>query len=70
MLTITILDHVTKAMLSKCTPSTTGIMRRSFGSVATKMKNTSGSPLVVCILLVNYFLKSQGKRRMDENLAL
>ena len=52
MSTITILDHVTRAMFSKFTPSTTGTMKRNCGFVATRMENTSGSLLVVCILLV------------------
>ena len=59
MLTITILDHVTRAMFSKCTPLTTKMTRRNCGFVATKMENTSGSLLVVCIL----FLKAKIENR-------
>ena len=54
MSTITILDHVTRAMFLKCTPSMTEMMRRNCGFVATKMENTPGSLLVVCILFIKF----------------
>ena len=52
MLMTMIQVHVTRAMLSKCTRSKTGMMRRSCGFVATKMETTYGNLSMVCILVV------------------